>query len=172
MFFIDFRNLLYFCGANYPIPTQRERERERESSKIFGKLFNFRLRTQYLKVVFTFDNHVYLWKGNMRGYTFYYLYHTVIPLWIYRIPSELRSQAGLGLPSTVVGDHTGIVGAVCFCQFKVVSTLIYGMEILRKKDHELAYICWPCIFVREMYPTFIDIRKVGTTFSFRFAPMV
>ena len=41
-------------------------------------------------------------------------HHTVIPSWIYRIPSELRSQAGLGLPSTVVGDHTGIVGAVCF----------------------------------------------------------
>ena len=44
----------------------------------------------------------------------YYLHHTVIPPWIYRIPSELRSQAGLGLPSTVVGDHTGIVSAVCF----------------------------------------------------------
>ena len=43
-----------------------------------------------------------------------HFHHTVIPLWIYRIPSELRSQAGLGLPSTVVGDHTGIVGAVCF----------------------------------------------------------
>ena len=43
-----------------------------------------------------------------------HLYHTVIPPWIYRIPSELRSQAGLGLPSTVVGDHTGIVSAVCF----------------------------------------------------------
>ena len=42
-----------------------------------------------------------------------YLHHTVTPLWIYRIPSELRSQAGLGLSSTVVGDHTGIVGAVC-----------------------------------------------------------
>ena len=42
-----------------------------------------------------------------------YLHHTVIPPWIYRIPSELRSQAGLGLPSTVVGDHTGIVSAVC-----------------------------------------------------------
>ena len=42
------------------------------------------------------------------------LHHTVIPPWIYRIPSELRSQAGLGLPSTVVGDHTGIVSAVCF----------------------------------------------------------
>ena len=50
-----------------------------------------------------------------------YQYHTVIPLWIYRIPSELRSQAGLGLPSTVVGDHTGIVGAVCFlCLFVLV----------------------------------------------------
>ena len=44
----------------------------------------------------------------------YDLHHTVIPPWIYRIPSELRSQAGLGLPSTVVGDHTGIVSAVCF----------------------------------------------------------
>ena len=41
-------------------------------------------------------------------------HHTVIPPWIYQIPSELWSQAGLGLPSTVVGDHTGIVGAVCF----------------------------------------------------------
>ena len=43
-----------------------------------------------------------------------HLHHTVIPPWIYRIPSELRSQAELGLPSTVVGDYTGIVSAVCF----------------------------------------------------------
>lgn len=49
-----------------------------------------------------------------------YLHHTVIPPWIYRIPSELRSQAGLGLPSTVVGDHTGIVSAVCFFCFASV----------------------------------------------------
>ena len=42
------------------------------------------------------------------------LHHTVIPPWIYQIPSELWSQAGLGLLSTVVGDHTGIVSAVCF----------------------------------------------------------
>ena len=41
-------------------------------------------------------------------------HHTIIPSWIYRIPSELRSQARMGLPSTVVGDHTGIVGVVCF----------------------------------------------------------
>ena len=47
-------------------------------------------------------------------------HHTVIPLWIYRIPSELRSQAGLGLPSTVVGDHTGIVGAVCFFNIETI----------------------------------------------------
>ena len=46
------------------------------------------------------------------------LYHTVIPPWIYRIPSELRSQAGLGLPSTVVGDYTGIVSAVCYFCFE------------------------------------------------------
>ena len=49
----------------------------------------------------------------MNTFRFLFLHHTVIPPWIYRIPSELRSQAGLGLPSTVVGDHTGIVSAVC-----------------------------------------------------------
>ena len=53
-------------------------------------------------------------QGDMSVIKKYDLYHTVIPPWIYRIPSELRSQAGLGLPSTVVGDHTGIVSAVCF----------------------------------------------------------
>ena len=52
-------------------------------------------------------------------------HHTVIPLWIYRIPSELRSQAGLGLPSTVVGDHTGIVGAVCFLFYKLCQVHSY-----------------------------------------------
>ena len=41
-------------------------------------------------------------------------HHTVIPRWNYRIPSELRSQAPLGSPSTAVGDHAGIVSAVCF----------------------------------------------------------
>ena len=52
-------------------------------------------------------------QGDMSVIKKYDLHHTVIPPWIYRIPSELRSQAGLGLPSTVVGDHTGIAGAVC-----------------------------------------------------------
>ena len=52
-----------------------------------------------------------------------YLHHTVIPPWIYRIPSELRSQAGLGLPSTVVGDHTGIVSAVCY-NFFIIHIII------------------------------------------------
>ena len=56
----------------------------------------------------------------MRARKYIKLYHTVIPLWIYRIPSELRSQAGLGLPSTVVGDHTGIVGAVCFFNIETI----------------------------------------------------
>ena len=55
-----------------------------------------------------------MFENGIKGYTLGYLHHTVIPPWIYRIPSELRSQAGLGLPSTVVGDHTGIVSAVCF----------------------------------------------------------
>ena len=65
----------------------------------------------------------------------YDLYHTVIPPWIYRIPSELRSQAGLGLPSTVVGDHTGIVGAVCFlysvkiCLHNFTSCLFFKVDI-------------------------------------------
>ena len=54
----------------------------------------------------------------------YDLHHTVIPPWIYRIPSELRSQAGLGSPSTVVGDHTGIVSAVCFFIFAKNTFLI------------------------------------------------
>ena len=53
------------------------------------------------------------------------LYHTVIPPWIYRIPSELRSQAGLGLPSTVVGDHTGIVSAVCYNFFVIFQNEVF-----------------------------------------------
>ena len=39
---------------------------------------------------------------------------TAIHTIIYRIPSDLRSQAGDGSVSTVVGDHTGIPGAVAF----------------------------------------------------------
>ena len=39
-------------------------------------------------------------------------HHSIIPLWIYRIPSELRSQALLGPISTAVGDHAGILGVV------------------------------------------------------------
>ena len=53
----------------------------------------------------------------MKIFLCYCFHHTVIPSWIYRIPSELRSQARMGLPSTVVGDNTGIVGAVCFLFF-------------------------------------------------------
>ena len=41
-------------------------------------------------------------------------HHSVTPRWIYRIPSELRSQASLGPISTAVGDHAGILGAECF----------------------------------------------------------
>ena len=69
---------------------------------------------------------IFLWKFSytefcgIRARKYLQLYHTVIPLWIYRIPSELRSQAGLGLPSTVVGDHTGIVGAVCFFNIETI----------------------------------------------------
>ena len=66
-----------------------------------------------------------------------YLHHTVIPPWIYRIPSELRSQAGLGLPSTVVGDHTGIVSAVCFLSSEKnhggLRNMTLSKEFLNKK---------------------------------------
>ena len=62
-------------------------------------------------------------QGDMSVIKKYDLHHTVIPPWIYRIPSELRSQAGLGLPSTVVGDHTGIVSVVCFFVPKVSSSV-------------------------------------------------
>ena len=41
-------------------------------------------------------------------------HHSIIPWWIYRIPSELRSQAPLGPISTAVGDHAGISGVECF----------------------------------------------------------
>jgi hypothetical protein len=44
---------------------------------------------------------------------------------MYRISSELRSQATAGPVSTTVGDHVGIRGAVgslfCFCRFALVS---------------------------------------------------
>ena len=63
----------------------------------------------------------------------HYQYHTVIPSWIYQIPSELWSQAGLGLASTVVGDHTGILGAVCFFTHKVFPHRIWN-TIYTKKD--------------------------------------
>ena len=43
-----------------------------------------------------------------------HFHHTVTSPWIYQIPSELWSQARLSSLSTVVGDHTGIVSAVCF----------------------------------------------------------
>ena len=64
-------------------------------------------------------------QGDMSVIKKYDLHHTVIPPWIYRIPSELRSQAGLGLPSTVVGDHTGIVSAVCYNFFTII--IIFGI---------------------------------------------
>ena len=40
-------------------------------------------------------------------------HHSIKPQWIYRIPSELRSQALLGPISTAVGDHAGILGVEC-----------------------------------------------------------
>ena len=60
---------------------------------------------------------------NISSFTCDCIHHTITPFWIYRIPSELRSQAEMGLPSTVVGDHTGIVSVVCFCQRLVCRTV-------------------------------------------------
>ena len=42
------------------------------------------------------------------------LVSTAIGLRKYRIPSDLRSQAGYRLVSTMVGDHMGILGVVVF----------------------------------------------------------
>ena len=44
-------------------------------------------------------------------------HHSIKPQWIYRIPSELRSQALLGPISTAVGDYAGILGVECFFFF-------------------------------------------------------
>ena len=76
-------------------------------------------------------------QGDMSVIKKYDLHHTVIPPWIYRIPSELRSQAGLGLPSTVVGDHTGIVSAVCFFSRLSKSNNDHSIVKLRGKKHLL-----------------------------------
>ena len=44
-------------------------------------------------------------------------HHSITPWWIYRIPSELRSQAPLGPISTAVGDYAGILGVEFFFFF-------------------------------------------------------
>ena len=41
-------------------------------------------------------------------------YTHITVLLLYRIPSDLRSQAEYRLVSTTVGDHVGILGAVVF----------------------------------------------------------
>lgn len=46
----------------------------------------------------------------------------------YRIPSDLRSQAGYRLVSTMVGDHMGILGVVVFC-------LLSRSRTARMKEH-------------------------------------
>ena len=71
----------------------------------------------------------------MKIFLCYCFHHTVIPSWIYRIPSELRSQARMGLPSTVVGDNTGIVGAVCFFVFVQIVPYLYGPFFEQKKTY-------------------------------------
>ena len=52
-------------------------------------------------------------QGDMSVIKKYDLHHTVIPPWIYRIPSELRSQTPSGPVSTAVGDHVGTRGVAC-----------------------------------------------------------
>ena len=55
----------------------------------------------------------------------------------YRIPSDLRSQAGYRLVSTMVGDHMGILGVVVFWPSRLVS------EQARKKEHGLLHKMHP-----------------------------
>jgi hypothetical protein len=59
------------------------------------------------------------WVSSLQNQRGIKLATTAIHTRTYRIPSDLRSQAGDGSVSTVVGDHTGIPGAVVFA-------LIYG----------------------------------------------
>ena len=44
---------------------------------------------------------------------------TAIGLWKHRIPSDLRSQSECRPVSTMVGDHTGILGAVVFVNYNI-----------------------------------------------------
>lgn len=55
-------------------------------------------------------------------YTLYSLSTAIGPR-KYRIPSDLRSQAGYRLVSTTVGDHVGILGAVVFAFMVVMDGL-------------------------------------------------
>lgn len=56
---------------------------------------------------------------------------TAIGLGKYRIPSDLRSQAGYRLASTTVGDHVGILGAV------VILFVMMKMLTFRNREHLL-----------------------------------
>ena len=49
------------------------------------------------------------------------MHATVIPLWIYPIPSDLGSQAELGQTSTTLRNHAGTPGAVVFCFLLLLS---------------------------------------------------
>ena len=48
-------------------------------------------------------------------------------------PSELGSQAGVGLPSTTEGDHVGTTGVVSFLHFLMVKS-IYRTDDVTVKD--------------------------------------
>ncbi len=59
----------------------------------------------------------------------------------YRIPSDLRSQAGYRLVSTTVGDHVGILGAVVFAIFLRPSQVfeqgeLQGTGLRKSPSHE------------------------------------
>ena len=49
-------------------------------------------------------------------------------------PSELGSQAGVGLPSTTEGDHVGTTGVVSFLHFFIVKSIYrtYNAHLFNK----------------------------------------
>ena len=76
-------------------------------------------------------------------------HHSIIPLWIYRIPSELRSQARLGPISTAVGDHAGILGVECFFFFGPFLTMFWSKTWTWRPIVNI-----PLVFLAAFFPLF------------------
>ena len=91
-----------------------------------------------------------------RHFSQLYIDHTIISPWIYRIPSELRSQAGLSLSSTVMGDLTGRLSVVCFVKYPIVKDVAYQSYNFVSDEYQSALpylddfgiwnVCCDCLF--------------------------